>query len=80
MTAVSKREIKALCGCYIAPERGALKVTDLRSTDYVPGLSIFPEGAYHIYDCQFFYCNVQQNVRIRTEAYLAAADAYSMAA
>lgn len=75
-----KREIKALCGCYLDPERGALKVTDLSSADYVSGLSIFPEGVYHIYDYQFFYRNLQQNVRTRTEAYLAAADAYSMTA
>ena len=75
-----KREERALCGCYIDPVRGALKVTDLSSADYVSGLSILPEGAYHIYDYQFFYRNLQQNVQTRTEAYLAAADAYSMAA
>ena len=75
-----QREEKALCGCYLDPERGALKVTDLSSADYVPGLSIFPEGAYHIYDYQFFYRNLQQNVETRTEAYFAAADAISPAA
>jgi len=75
-----KREERALCGCYIDPERGALKVTDLSSADYKPGLPILPEGAYHIYDYQFFYRNLQQNVQTRTEAYLAAADALPAAA
>ena len=65
-------ETPALCGCYLDPERGVLKVTDLNAADYpavVPGL---PEGAYHVYDYLFFYRNLQENVRLRTERYLAA--------
>ena len=65
-------ETPALCGCYLDTERGVLKVTDLDPADYpavVPGL---PEGAYHVYDYLFFYRNLQQNVRLRTEKYLAA--------
>ena len=63
-------EIPALCGCYLDEERGVVKVTDVSAADYpavVPGL---PEGAYHVYDYLFFYRNLQQNVRVRTEQYL----------
>ena len=70
------REEKELCGCYIDEERGALKVTDVSAEDYpaiVPGL---PEGAYHVYDYQFFFRNLQENVKLRMQRYLeeAAAD------
>ncbi len=60
----------ALCGCYIDEERGILKVTDIEPADYpayVPGL---PEGAYHIYDYQFFYRNLQENVGVRIDAFM----------
>ena len=49
--------------------RGALKVTDVSAKDYpdiVPGL---PEGAYHIYDYQFFFRNLQENVKLRVDTY-----------
>ena len=62
-------EIPALCGCYLDTERGVVKVTDLSAADYpavVPGL---PEGAYHVYDYLFFYRNLQENVRLRIEAF-----------
>ena len=65
-----KTEIPALCGCYLDETRGVLKVTDVSAADYpaaVPGL---PEGAYHVYDYQFFYRNLQQNVSDRLTAYL----------
>jgi hypothetical protein len=64
-------EFPALCGCYLDTERGVLKVTDLNAADYpavVPGL---PEGAYHVYDYLFFYRNLQENVKLRIERYLA---------
>lgn len=67
-----KSEIPQLCGCYIDEQRGVLKVTDIDPADYpaaVPGL---PEGGYHIYDYQFFYRNLQENVRLRLAAYLEA--------
>lgn len=66
------REEAALCGCYIDAERGVLKVTDVSAADYpavVPGL---PDGAYHIYDYQFFFRNLQQNVQERLDSFLAA--------
>ncbi len=64
------REEPGLCGCYIDESRGILKVTDVDPADYpaiVPGL---PEGAYHIYDYQFFFRNLQENVSLRLDSYL----------
>ena len=64
-----KREEPGLCGCYIDETRGVVKVTDLDSADYpaiVPGL---PDGAYHIYDYQFFFRALQRNVQTRIEKY-----------
>ena len=74
------REEPELCGCYIDPVRGVLKITDIDSAEYpafVPGL---PEGAYHVYDYQFFFRALQQNVRLRAERYLAAAERLDAAA
>ena len=68
----SSSEIPQLTGAYIDPVRGALKVTDVTPEEYPPGLSIFPEGVYHLYDYQFFYRNLQQNVAVRLSAYLRA--------
>lgn len=65
-----KREEINLCGCYIDEERGVLKVTDVTPADFPPVLPIFPEGAYHIYDYQFFYRNLQENVANRVKIYL----------
>ena len=64
-------EIPQLTGAYIDPERGALKVPDVSPDDYPPGLDIFSEGVYHLYDYQFFYRNLQENVGERVQAYLA---------
>lgn len=62
-------EIPELTGAYIDGERGALKVPDVSPEDYPPGLSIFSEGIYHLYDYQFFYRNLEENVGVRLEAY-----------
>lgn len=64
-------EIPELTGAYIDPSRGALKVPDVSPTDYPAGLSIFEDGVYHLYDYQFFYRNLQENVSVRLNAYLA---------
>ncbi len=64
------REEAELCGCYIDEQRGVLKVTDVQASDYpavVPGL---PKGGYHVYDYQFFYRNLQENVKLRAERYM----------
>ncbi len=66
-----KREEARLCGCYIDLERGVVKVTDIDPADYPPIVPGLPEGAYHIYDYQFFFRNLQQNVRTRVDAFYA---------
>ena len=60
--------VEALCGAYIG-ERGELVVTEVRASDYPPGLDIFPEGSYHLYDYQFFFMNLKENVAARTAAW-----------
>lgn len=65
-----KRELPELCGCYIDPERGVLKVTDITPQEYPPILAILPEGSYHLYDYQFFFRNLQQNVELRIKSYM----------
>ena len=47
-----------------------VKIPDVKPEDYpafVPGL---PEGAYHIYDYQFFFRNLEENVTKRVDSYL----------
>lgn len=66
-----EKEIEHLTGAYIDPKRGALKVTDVSPDNYPAGLSIFEDGIYHLYDYQFFYRNLQENVNVRLNAYLA---------
>ena len=60
--------IPGLCGAYIG-DRGQLVVTDVTAEDYPPGLDLFPTGAYHLYDYQFFFTNLKQNVLDRSAAY-----------
>ena len=61
-------EIPALTGAYIDPERGTLKITDVKPSDYSSPL--FPDGVYHLYDYQFFFRNLQENVALRTASWL----------
>lgn len=63
-------EIPELTGAYLDPVRGALKVPDVSPDDYPAGLSIFTDGIYHLYDYQFFYRNLQENVQARILAYM----------
>ena len=65
-------EVPGLCGCYIDPERGTLKVTNINKKDYPPVYDIFTDGSYRLYDYEFFYKNLQENVGVRIEAYKAA--------
>ena len=62
-------EVRNLCGCYIDEGRGIVKVTDVSPKDYPSILEILPEGAYHIYDYQFFYRNLKENVANRVSIY-----------
>ena len=66
-----KSEVKNLCGCYLDPVRGTLKITGIRPSDYPSGPDLFPTGVYHTYDYQFFYRSLQQNVIDRLKNYLA---------
>lgn len=63
-------EVRGLCGCYIDEERGVVKVTDIDPADYPAILGLLPEGGYHIYDYQFFFRNLQENVAERVERFL----------
>lgn len=64
------REVPQLTGCYIDPARGTLKVTDINKNNYPPALPLFAEGIYHIYDYQFFFRNLQQNVNLRVNTFI----------
>lgn len=64
------KEVPNLTGAYLDPIRGTLRVTDVSPADYPPILDIFPEGVYHLYDYQFFYRNLQENVKERISNYL----------
>ena len=64
-----KEEIPELTGAYLDETRGALKVTDVTPEEYPAGLDLFEDGIYHLYDYQFFYRNLQENVKTRLDAY-----------
>ncbi|WP_303866370.1 DUF3089 domain-containing protein [Acetobacterium wieringae] len=64
------KEIPNLTGAYLDPNRGTLRVTDVAVADYPPVLDIFSDGVYHLYDYQFFYRNLQENVTQRIANYL----------
>ncbi|MBQ6517418.1 MAG: DUF3089 domain-containing protein [Anaerolineaceae bacterium] len=69
-----KREATELCGAYIDPDRGVLKVTDIDAADYKPVLSILSPGVLHVYDTQLFYQNLKDNAALRLQNYLNAHD------
>ena len=62
-----KEEISNLTGAYIDEKRGTLKVTDVKPEDY-PG-KLFEDGIYHLYDYQFFFRNLEENVNTRLSAF-----------
>lgn len=68
-----RSEQEALCGCYLDVERGMVKVTDVDPAEYAPIVPGLPYGAYHVYDYQFFFRNLQQNVAERLASYMARA-------
>lgn len=69
-----QEEIPNLCGAYLDTERGTLKVTDVTPEQYPAGLSFLETGNYHLYDYQFFYRNLEQNVQQRIGQYLISGD------
>ncbi len=64
-----KAEIPNFCGCYIEPERGVLKVIGPDPKDYKPLIPELPYGGYHVYDFEFFYYNLKENVKRRSDSY-----------
>ena len=62
------KEVPNLSGAYLDPERGTLKVTDVDSKDYSSDL--FPDGVYHLYDYQFFFRNLEENVSDRIDSWM----------
>ena len=66
-----RREVPAFCGAQLELPRGVVKVPGISPADYPPRVPGLPEGAYHVYDYQFFFRNLQENVRTRTAAFLA---------
>lgn len=69
-----KSEQPMLCGCYVDPVRGTLKVTDIDRADYPAKLAGQAEGVYHIYDLGLFFRNLQENIGVRIKAHKAAAE------
>lgn len=63
-------EIPGLCGGYLDPERGTLKVTDVTPEEYPCALAFLQPGNYHIYCYQFFYRNLQHNVETRIDEWM----------
>ena len=63
-----KQETPELTGAYLDAERGTLRMTDINPSDY--SNSLFPKGVYHLYDYQFFFRNLQENVAVRLQSYL----------
>lgn len=63
------KEIPQLCGAYLDPVRGTLKVLDVTPEEYPAKLSFLEDGNYHIYDYQFFYRNLEENVQLRIKNY-----------
>lgn len=65
-----KKEQPYFCGAWLDAERGTLKINSkITPQAYPPVLDIFTAGVYHLYDYQFFYRNLQENVALRTGAY-----------
>jgi hypothetical protein len=63
-----KNEIPNMTGAYLDGERGTLIVPDIDPAEY--SNSLFPDGVYHLYDYQFFFRNLEENVAVRLENYL----------
>lgn len=68
-------DIVGFCGAYIDEKRGTLKLTgmdiqDPERTLYPSRLEGQPYGVFHIYDWEFFYRNLEANVKTRVASYL----------
>ena len=63
-----KKEVACLTGAYLDETRGTLIAVDIVPSEY--SNSLFPDGVYHLYDYQFFYGNLQENVGVRLQSFL----------
>lgn len=64
-------EIPEFCGAYLDPDTGVLIATDLDdSTDwFAESGKVMSAGDYHIYELNFFYRNLQENILQRVTAF-----------
>lgn len=60
-------KVSNFTGCYIDPVRGTLKVTDVNKEEYNSMKDLMGDGSFHLYDYQFFYENLKENVIKRIE-------------
>lgn len=51
-------------------DNGALIASTPSPDDYYSPTNFFPRGVYHAYDYNFFYRNLEENVKIRIKSYL----------
>ncbi len=65
------REEAEFCGAYVDTGRGVVRVTGGEAEEDAPLVPGLPEGAFHVYDYQFFYRNLQENVEKRIRAWQA---------
>lgn len=63
-----KQELGPITGGYIDLKRGVVKLTDIKTADF--NCYPFPAGVYHMYDYQFTFSNLENNVETRIKAYL----------
>ena len=57
--------VEEFTGCYIDSQRGTLKVTDVEKEEYNSMKDLMGDGSFHLYDYQFFYENLKENVTKR---------------
>jgi len=68
-------EVDQFASAHVDPEKGVLVITDMK-TPSSPSIDLkhlgrYPAGVYHKYDYAFWFNNLKENVKRRTEAYLA---------
>lgn len=66
-----KSEVPQFTGAYLDEKRGTLIVTDVEPSEY--STSLFEDGVYHLYDYQFFFRNLEENVALRTAKFITSA-------
>lgn len=67
-------DMVGFCGAYIDEKRGTLKVTGVEEQDseqtlYPSRLEGQEYGVYHVYDWEFFYRNLEANVKTRINSF-----------